>query len=344
MMYSGLHIVHSYFNGPNGLVLEDNCNITMLDTTVEYQTHFHELMNTAFLTTSLNVQVNITNCTISSIPILIKAEHSIIFIDDSSICDSQSFVDTNVKYVIDILVSSLIISDTNITHNNPTGMQMFLSGSSNSHLEMYRCLYAWNSFSTHFMVSDNSDVIIQDSQFKNNNSTATILVFKINKCVINGCLFEDNKGKNIVQLQSSNVSFTNSEFLNTLEEEYTRETEGMVSIESAYVHMNNYLDINNCTFTKSRGNLDYVVNVTNVAEISIQNSYFQCWLILYEREMVTIDTTRTLRIANSKFVLVMNYSYIMSIYSITEKIHLYTFQSEFRNKRGLITTNETNLQ
>ena len=118
---------------------------------------------------------------------------------------------------------------------------------------MYRCIYKWNSFRTHFVANDNSDVTIKESQFTNNNSTKLILDVGKNECFIRACLFEGNTGWNIMNVKSSNITTVNNVFLNSLQN-----GNGIMSMNSTVVELNNYLEIENCTFNESQIFLAYV--------------------------------------------------------------------------------------
>ena len=321
---SSLYIDHSHYEGTRGLVLEENCNMNMTNTFVEYQGNY------VFLNAYHNVHANIENCIFRNITALLTAKHSYISIDNSKISDIQS--NTEIYHFIDISVGSyLIINDTKILHNQPSKIKAFFGGTLKSYLEMYRCLYAWNTFPIHFVAEYNSDVVFKETSFKNNNSTTGILFAKENKCIIHSCLFKSNKRINIVKVQSSNVTIINCSFLNNFES--TRE---IVSMESDNVELNNYLDIENCTFNESS---DYLVWVKKVAEISIQNSHFQC-LTQYDYFIIIISEARSMRIARSRFFIL--YWNILSIKGPHQDTIVYTFQSRFELMRSTIT-NKTDL-
>ena len=324
--YFSLHIVHSQLNSVE-MMIGDNSNITMTDTTVKYQRNY----NLQFLCTRYNVRINMTNCTLSNIAVLLKAESSYISIYNSRISNSKSLKETGIQHFIDIsYYSHLTISDTIITHNKPARIKTFFRGRINSLLKMYRCLYAHNSLSTHFVADDNTHIIIQESQFINNNSTTGILDMKRNKCIFNSCLFEANNGQMVINGQSSNITFTNCVFLNTCKgPEYT------VLMKSAYVQLNNYLEIDNCTFSGGQG---YLVWVKDVAEVSIQNSNYLQGLNP-DSNTVEIYGVNTLRLANSNFL--ASSSNMDRLLDIHASMNFYTLQSSFGNKICSVTTNET---
>ena len=323
--HSSLHIVHSLCEGIISLDIGNNCNLTIANTTVE---HHGNYTGPPFLYTKYNAQINILNCTFSNIaPVIVQ--HSYISIHNSRIGGSQYLIETETKNFIEISYGShLVVSDTNITHNTPIGMKTFFRGSLKSRLEMYRCLYAWNWFSIHFVADDDSDVTILDSQFVNNNSTfGEMFDMTRNTCFILGCLFEGNEGTNIVYAQSSNLTIISSVFMNIWEN-------GIVVMDSAFVELNNYLEIDNCTVIECG---TYFAIFEKVAEISIQNSYVQCSSL---QEMIFIFEARTVRIASSKFVTFSQE--IISFHTLIVKdINFYTFQSSFGNKTWWIRTNKT---
>ena len=208
-------------------------------------------------------------------------------------------------------------------------MKKIFSGTLKSGLEMYRCLYEWNSFPTHFVADDNSDVTIQDSRFINNAGISTILDMKNNLCLIEGCLFKGNMGLdvNLLDARSSNVTFINSVF----SKDIGNPNIGIVSMESDYVELNNYLEIDNCTFSGRHENWEYLVSVMKVADVSIQRSYFQCSC----PGMIHISKATTVRIASSRYV-ASNQEILF-----LQTMNFYTFKSSFGNKTWSITTNET---
>ena len=331
--HSSLHIDHSRLEGQTGLALKNNCNLTLTNVTVKQTGNFE------FMNAYRKIQINITNCTFSDITALLAAKGSHVLIDNSSIRNSQSLKETDTKHFINISLNShLIIHDTNITNNEPAQIKTFFSGRLNSHLEMYRSRYAGNSFSTHFITDENSDVTIKGSQFINNNSTTGIFDLTRNKLIIEGCLFKGNEGTNIAKvLSSSNVSITNCVFLNT---------NRVVLMESDVMEMkNNYLEIDKCTFDGCRDDLFWV---KNVPEISIQKSYFRCSALTeLNNYMFIIEGARTVKIASSEFIKFSRGQrtrrwHMLYFENLDQDINVYTFQSTFTADNGLITSNETN--
>ena len=324
LLYSSMHIVDSHFERINTLEIILYSNVTIADTTVKYQGDF----NLPFLY-SINAQVAILNCTFSKIVSLLNAQYSTVTVDNSRITDIQSVNYTLTDGFIYLFIHShLVISDTIIRHNKPAAVKTFFTGTLKSHLEMYRCLYERNFFRTHFMADDNSDVTIKESQFINNNSTNAILNVERNKCILDSCLFEDSTGEYLVEVQSSNVTISNCALLNT-----GKNPEYVVYMESSYLEMNNYLEVDNCTFS---GGQRYLVFVTNVADVSIQNSYFQ--RLHPDSYTVWIDGVYTLRLANSDFYALASQIYLLDI---VHSMNFYTLASSFSNKTCSITTNET---
>ena len=325
-IYSSLHINHSHFEGENKLRITGNCKVTITDTIVNHMWDDHY----PFLNTIHTVLVNISNCTFRNITVLLIAKRAFISIENSSISANQSLEDSSHDYCIDISDGShLLVSDTNITNNKPATQSLskaFYSGRINSHLEMYRCLYAWSSFQKDFIADYNSDVTIEESQFINNHGIigGTIFEMKRNKCVFDSCLFQGNSEQYAISMQSSNVTFTNCVLF------------GIVFMESTVEKMNNYLEILNCTFNGSSKNTS-IVSAEDVAEINIQNSYFQSSHPL--SNMIQIKRTRMMRLANSSFVI--SSGNIMCL-QISSYVSFYTFQSHFGNKTWSLTTDETN--
>ena len=154
---------------------------------VQNQSTIH--INSVYLNT--NAHVKIYNCTFHINTPLLIAVRTHAFTDNRRIWNSESLnvSDSKSDLFIDISDNSyLLIIDTNITHNKRVGIKSFFSGRSNSDLEMCRCIYALNSFKTHFMADDNSDVTSKDSKFTNNNSTTLFYITSGNCFIIVVCL------------------------------------------------------------------------------------------------------------------------------------------------------------
>ena len=132
---------------------------------------------------------------------------------------------------------------------------------------------------------------------------------------------------NIAYAQSSNVTIINSMFMNTSQN-------GIVVMNSDYVEIYNYLEIENCTLNECR---NYIVYASKVAEISIQNSYFE----YSSTKMIHITQAKTVKITSSGFVTFSQVIMVLSTFQPLKDMNLYTWQSSFGNKTWSITTNDT---
>ena len=258
---------------------------------------------------SYDSQIDVNNCTLSSDGALIYSFRSFIAITQNTITDCLQYNDTNAKALIEIEENSrLQITDTSIIDIESLYVETFLSARTKRYVWFARCLYSRNTFYSHFIANDVAHFTISGSQFIHNFDQKEYDEF-------------------IFNLQSSNVSFISSTFVNV-----------SCNFKQNPQDINtNYIRIINCKFKTFTCQRRYF-QVFRVADVSIQSSSFEDHSSCAGQ--MQILNAANVRIANSTF---SSYWSVVSIekpvqYFVTETTQFLTFKSKFSKEDNLISS------
>ena len=248
---------------------------------------------------------NFTNCTFFRNRQIIETEGGLILIKDSRITGLRLFHNEN---SISLSMNTFLqMENTNITSNIPIGESViFLSAEAKSHFRMTKCVYKMNDFTTHFLIKDDSTMVVVDSEISQNNCSLQILNLAERECFLEGTSLNYNTQNNLESYLSlvklsvskmlfSNCAITQNSFSTTVPFFLNGLASNVTIINSTIIAMNDH---------SGQGIIKLDDSVTSGL------TYLQLLTIVYVETNLTmaidISDSKDIRISNSQFILIKN--------------------------------------
>ena len=307
---------------------------------------------------SANFDVKFTNCTFVFNEQLVETEGGTVSIKGSRITYRHS---GRKSTFISLSTHSYLYLENTIITNHSAIRQGFLIAEVKSYFRMTNCSLTMNAFATHFLIKDDSTMVVVDSVISENNFRVHLLDIAGSTCFLEGTSLNYNKLHlkgdlfSLVKLSVAKMFLTQCSVKNNVymhsEEKNSFFLEGITSnvsiinstitamddisglaiikLDSSISYAFTYLHLLNSNFNLKQTS---VCQLTKVNEVIIENTNF--YVETNITTMVDIADSEDVRIANSQFILNRNYDFAcITFEAMSFRTQVLTLESNFSYNR-----------